>query len=119
MLEREVDEAEVGAFEQQTGGSDGGAVPLAADGEGSFEGGVPAAFEELPYGLDATEFRKSLRHYRFLRRLLRLTFLSSIDLSSSTGTLTCSIVSRSRTVTQLSFSVSWSTVMQKGVPMAS
>ena len=27
VLEREVDEAEVGAFEQQTGGSDGGAVP--------------------------------------------------------------------------------------------
>ena len=39
--------------------------------------------------------------------------------SSAIGTLFCSMVSRSRMVTQLSFSESWSTVTQNGVPMAS
>ena len=112
MLEGEIHQAEISAFKQHSGGGDGGAVPLAADGEGFFEGGEAAAFEEPPYSLHPADFSKSLRHYRFLRRLLRLTFLSSMDLSSATGTLTCSMLSRSRTVTQLSLRVSWSTVMQ-------
>ena len=48
-----------------------------------------------------------------------LTFLSIRARSSAIGTRVCSMVSRSRTVTQLSVIVSLSMVTQNGVPMAS
>ena len=48
-----------------------------------------------------------------------LTFLLIISWSSLIGTRTCSIESRSRTVTVPSFIVSLSMVTQNGVPMAS
>ena len=119
MLQGEVHEAEVGTLEEQAGGGDGGAVGLAARGEALFEGGVAAAFEQPPHCLFAAYLCKGLGHQSFLRRLLRFTFSSSMARSPATGTLCCCMLSRSRTVTQPSLSESWSTVMQKGVPIAS
>lgn len=58
-------------------------------------------------------------HINFLYSVRRLTCSEIIWCSSSMGTRSCFIVSRKRTVTQLSSNVSWSTVMQNGVPMAS
>ena len=55
----------------------------------------------------------------FLYNVLRLTCSEIMLCSSSIGIRSCFMVSRKRTVTQLSTSVSWSTVMQNGVPMAS
>ena len=57
--------------------------------------------------------------YRFRRRFVRDTFLSMRARSSSILTRSWVMVSRSRTVTQPSVTVSWSMVTQNGVPMAS
>ena len=48
-----------------------------------------------------------------------LVFASMIFLKDSIGTLSCNMVSRSRIVTVLSSKVWWSTVTEKGVPIAS
>ena len=61
----------------------------------------------------------SMDYINFLYKVRRETCSEIIWCSSSIGTRSCFIVSRKRTVTQLSTKVSWSTVMQNGVPMAS
>ena len=59
------------------------------------------------------------RPYSFFRSETMLTLSSMMAFSSLMATRSCFIVSRKRRVTQPSFSVSWSTVTQYGVPMAS
>lgn len=83
--------------------------------DAGFEGGATASSGDWR----ARNRAYSITHYNFLRRLFMLTSLSMMVRSSAIGTLFCSMVSRSRMVTQLSFSESWSTVTQNGVPMAS
>lgn len=51
--------------------------------------------------------------------LRRSTMLPTMRPTCSIGSRSCRMVSRSRMVTVPSVSVWWSTVMQKGVPMAS
>ena len=54
-----------------------------------------------------------------LSNVLMLTFSSTLLYNSAIGILSCCMVSRSRKVTHLSSKDWWSTVMHKGVPIAS
>ena len=69
--------------------------------------------------LTGLPIRASEFYFSFFSSDVMLTLSLMILCRSSIFTLSCVMVSRSRTVTQWSLRESWSTVTQNGVPMAS